>query len=202
MQSVGFISAGYSFRPASKAPLRRGAEFQFVGRLPGLPSGLLIVTSTPQGIEYCQSSRNVWSAVLDSNQQSRDRSSLVYPINRTAECLERAVRIELTLSDWKTDACTNRPGPQNHSEMDWIKHTGLFQEPANPFQCADCFQSACMSVHAVYQPVSCCDSATLNHLRGTLRFRGSKRQEVFSYSGCPVSPARLGPLMYLCGEGA
>ena len=49
-----------------------------------------------------------------------------------------------------------------------------------------------MSIHAVYQPVGCCDSATLNHLRGTLRFGGSKRQVVFSYTGWPVLPSGLG----------
>ena len=56
----------------------------------------------------------------------------------------------------------------------------------------------CMSIHAVYQPVGCCDSATLNHLRGTLRFGGSKRQEVFSYSGWPVLPSGLGRRVVPC----
>jgi len=58
-----------------------------------------------------------------------------------------------------------------------------------------------MSVHAVYQPVSCCDSATLNHLRGTLRFRGSKRQVVFSYTGCLRLPLELGyPVVPFAGD--
>lgn len=55
-----------------------------------------------------------------------------------------------------------------------------------------------MSIHAVYQHVGCCDSATLNHLRGTLRFGGSKRQEVFSYSGWPVLPSGLGRRVVPC----